>query len=306
MGVADIQKGTGIGPIRVLLYGPEGIGKTTFAAGAPNPVFIGAEDGFGLLDVARFPEPKSWDEVISDVVSLRVENHDYKTLVLDTIDWLEPLCYDYVCKVGGKASIEDFPYGKGYVSALEQWRALVAEIERLRKAKGMNIIALAHAKVSTFANPVGENFNHYTLKCNEKTAGLFREYCDCVLFANLRVEVEKKKAVGAERVIYTSRGAAFEAKNRFDLPEVLPLSWEDFYRPIHSAKTTGQLMREILELAKTAPADVADRAVKYAEQNANKPNVLLQIVNKLKEVVTRQANSQPNTVKEVVKEAVKN
>jgi hypothetical protein len=288
MTLAAVHSGVHVGPLRVLLYGPEGIGKTTFAAGAPAPVFIGAEDGFGLLDVHRFPEPHAWGEVFEALRVLEQEKHAFKTLVLDTVDWLEPLCWAHVCRQGGKLSIEDFGYGKGYVAALEQWRALLGAIERLRRAKGMHIVCLAHAKIATFNNPDGDNYNHYTLKCHEKAAGLLREWCDVVLFANHRVIVDKVdkdkgKAIGVpERVVYTRRGATFEAKNRFNLPASLPLGWEPFARLALNPRTAPQLLAEIRELAARAPADVGKKAIAFAEVNATNVSLLAQAADRLR------------------------
>ncbi len=221
--------------LKILLYGVEGIGKSTFAALAERPIFLGAEKGTKHLDVVRFEQPQSWDDVRAAVRVLTAEAHEFRTLVIDTLDWIEPLVWDFVCARAGKKSIGDFDYGKGYSAAFDEWRTLIADLERLNEAKGMELILLAHACVKPCKNPTVEQFDRYQLKLHERAAGLFKEWADCVLFANYQTFAktdERTRAVrgvstGA-RMIYTSWNAAFDAKNRCNLPEQLPLDYPDF------------------------------------------------------------------------------
>jgi hypothetical protein len=224
-------------PLRVVLYAPEKTGKTTFAARAPSPIFLGTEDGFG--DITPTPpihDPSSWTDALTFLRVLRSEQHDYKTLIIDTVDFLEPLCWEHVCKREGVDSIEKIGggYGKGHLAAQLEWRNLLADLDRLR-AKGMTIILLAHSKTHTFQNPDGEDYSRYTLAMNEKSAGLIKQWADIVLFANFEtfVDIEKgqkkgKGLGGQTRKLYTQRRASFDAGNRFSLPEEMPLAWDEF------------------------------------------------------------------------------
>lgn len=292
MGLASIHKGVSIGPMRALLYGVEGIGKTTFAAGAPRCVFLGAEDGFGLLDVARFPEPRSWADVMEAIRVLETDAHDYQTIALDTLDWLEPMCWAAVCAEGGKATIEDFGYGKGYLAALEKWRLLLAGLERLRRNRKMHVVLLAHAKIHKFSNPEGDDFDRYTLKIHDKAAGLVKEWVDAVMFAQFRVVVDKAKGASKgkgigtpERVMYTVRRASFDAKNRYALPESLPLAWDGFAKLATNPRTAIELMADIRDLAPRVPEDVRTKALAYAESNATDRNRLAEVLTRLRSIV---------------------
>lgn len=233
-------------PLRVLLFGTEGLGKSTFAAGAPDPIFITTEDGTAHLDVARFPEPKSWHHVLEAVDTLTNEEHPYKTLVIDTLDWLEPLVWEDVCsrpddKGRKHKSITGFGYGKGYDAALDLWRVLASRMERMRMVKSMGVVLLAHTEIKTFKNPQGDDFDRYQLKLHKHPSGLFREWCDVVLFGAYETFVDdssgraKGVSTGA-RVIHTQRTAAWDAKNRHDLPETLPLDWTAFAEAVAAHK----------------------------------------------------------------------
>ncbi len=232
--LADVTSGKRQQAYRLLLSGVEGIGKSTFGADAPSPIFLGAEDGTDHLDVKRLPAPRSWADVFRSVALLQAEKHDFKTLVVDTVDWLEPLCWDSVCARDKKKDIEDYGFGKGYTAALDEWRKLLRALEGLR-AKGMHVVLLAHTHLKTFKNPLGDDFDRYELKLNLKAGGLLKEWCDAVLFANYETFTVKsqgaQKAKGVSsgaRYVYTERTAAYDAKNRYGLPAQLALSWAEF------------------------------------------------------------------------------
>lgn len=260
-------------PLRVLLYGVEGVGKSTFGAAAPSPIFLASEDGTATLDVARFPEPQCWSDVLDAIDTLTTEPHDFRTLVIDTLDWLEPLCWAQVVAEGGPKikSIEDFGYGKGYVAALDQWRGLLARLERMRTARGMHVIMLAHSWVKPFKNPEDDDYDRYELKLHAKAGGLLKEWCDAVLFARhdeTTARDEKTKRTrgvsSGARVICTSRTAAYDAKNRHDLPPTMPLSWADFEAAtIARAPASATALRARIEqLLPSAAPDIAARAQK--------------------------------------------
>ena len=241
-------------PLRVLLYGVEGVGKSTFGSDAPSPIFLGAEDGTAHLDVTRFPMPANWTEVLDSVRTLTQDEHGFKTLVIDTVDWIEPLLWDHICKRDGQPNVEAYGYGKGYVAALDEWRSFLASLERLRDLRSMHLVLLAHSWIKPFKNPEGDDFDRYELKLHAKAGGLMKEWCDAVLFANYETFAEKdsktKRVKGVStgaRLIYTGRTAAYDAKNRFSLPDSIPLNWGDFY-----ASVTAHRPADPVELAKAS------------------------------------------------------
>lgn len=236
MTLASVTSGKVTGPYRLLVHGVDGVGKSTFGANAPAPVFLGTEDGTEHLEVARFPSPEGWEDVLDAVRSLTESPSDYRTLVLDSLDWAEPMLWRHVCQRDKVASIEEVGggFGKGYVAALDGWRSLLAALERLQRERGMHVILIAHSLIKVFKNPEGDDFDRYVLKLHDKAAGLVREWCKGVFFANYETFAVKDRAkrirgvsTGA-RLLYTQRTAAFDAKDRYGLPESLPLSWEEF------------------------------------------------------------------------------
>jgi hypothetical protein len=245
MALSNVVKGRIKKPIRALIYGVEGVGKSSFAGAAPAPIFLGVEDGTAQLDVVRFPEPQSWTDAMEAIAELTVGEHAYETLVIDTLDWLEPLCWAHVCHgkkdKAGKAitSIEDFGYGKGYTAALDTWRQLTAALQALVARRRMNVVLIAHSWIKSFKNPAGDDFDRYELKLHPKAGGLMREWCDAVLFAQhetLTYEQDGRVrgiSSGA-RVIYTERCAAWDGKNRYDLPNRLPLDWAAFAEAVEA------------------------------------------------------------------------
>ncbi len=255
MTLAAVQSGRLEKPIRVVCYGVEGIGKSTFAAGAPSPIFLGAEDGTSHLEVARFPEPTCWADALEAVDTLTTQEHPYRTLAIDTLDWLEPLCWAEVCRAGSKPDIESFGYGKGYAAALDLWRTLLARLDRLRAARGMHVVLLGHSWIKGWKNPEGDDYDRYELKLHSRTSGLIKEWCDAVLFAQYETYAVEKDgrtrglSTGA-RVLHTVHRAAWDAKNRYDLPPAIPLSWADFAAGVaaHRPASPEALRAEIEQL----------------------------------------------------------
>lgn len=290
MTLASVVKGKRARPIRALLYGVEGIGKSTFAASAPSPIFIGAEDGTDHLDAVRFPTPGSWNEVFEALRVLATQEHPYQTLAIDTLDWLEPLAWDFICTRDGVENIEAYGYGKGYVAALDEWRRLLAALERLRETKGMHVVLLAHSWIKPFKNPEGDDFDRHELKLHAKAGGLLKEWSDVVLFANYQTFAEKdsrtKRVKGVStgaRLIYTTRSAAFDAKNRYDLPEEMPLDWDEFYGAVqaHRPADPKALAAEIERKAKELGGDGEAKALAYLEQHAGDAAWLAKLNDKL-------------------------
>lgn len=238
---------------KVVVYGPEGIGKTTFAAQFPRPVFIDTEGSTTHMDVARIT-PANWGEIVDAVDYFIAHPRELGTLVIDTIDWAEALAFRAVCAERSLKSIEDVPYGKGYVFAKDKVRALLDKLEVL-KGMGVNIVLTAHCIVKKFEQPdeLG-SYDRYALKLNEKQiAPLVKEWADMMLFVNYRTDVvtspdgkTKKATGGKKRIMYTTHAACWDAKNRFDLPDELPFDFAQIAR-LFTVDT-------IAEVAEAAPA----------------------------------------------------
>jgi hypothetical protein len=253
MTLASVTKGKIAEPITVLVFGVEGVGKSTFGSDAPNPIFLDGERGSSELNVARFPVPETWSDVREALRVLAVEPHEYKTLVIDTLDWLEPLIWKHICARDKQPDIESYGYGKGYSAALDEWRVFLADIERVR-ARGLNIVLLAHSWIRPFKNPLGDDFDRYEMKLNAKAGGLLKEWPKSVLFANYETTAAKdartKRVRGVStgaRILYTTRTAAYDAKNRYGLPDQIPLSWTEFEEAVKAAQpaSVNDLISEI-------------------------------------------------------------
>jgi hypothetical protein len=287
MQLAGIVKGKIQQPPRVLVYGTEGVGKSTFAAGAPSPVFLATEDGTNQLDVARFPRADCWQDALDAVSALEGE-HTYRTFVIDTLDGLEPLCWAAVCKAAGKTSIEDLGYGKGYLAALDLWRVLLARLDGLRKSRGMAIVVLAHSWIRTFRNPEAEDYDRHEMKLHAKTGGLFKEWVDCLMFARYEELVHEKAgrvrgiSTGA-RILHTERTAAWDAKNRYNLPAELPLSWDDFAAAMveQEPATVDALLARIDAMLPLASEDVRTKALAAVAKAVGSAAELARIADKL-------------------------
>jgi hypothetical protein len=233
--LASLNRASAPKPPRILIHGVHGVGKTTFAAGACDPVFILTEDGLGTLDVPHFPLARTFDEVMQALASLYTEDHVFRTLVVDSADWLEPLIHIKVCQDQGCSSIEDLGYGKGYVHALDYWRQYLEGVNALRDHRGMAIVQIAHTDIKRFDSPESEPYDRYVIKLHSKASALLQEHSDIVLFANYRISTVKSdvgfnkkvtRALGSgERLLHTAERPAYLAKNRYALPDTLPMSW---------------------------------------------------------------------------------
>jgi AAA domain-containing protein len=242
--------------IWALIYGTDGIGKSTWASHAPNPIFVGAEKGTEQLDVARFAQTESINELFAQLRTLQTEKHDFQTVVLDSLDWIEPLIWKAVCDEGKVENIEQFGggYGKGYIRALDLWRTLIKELAVLNQS--MHVLLIGHAQIKSFQDPeLPTAYDRYQLKINDKAAALVREAADAVLFARFETELVRSQGAKAKvrgegkRIMYTESRPGFDAKNRFNLPFVMPLDWKIFGEAIRAfyglnGKSDGTTKRE--------------------------------------------------------------
>lgn len=251
MSLEAIKRGPVASPHRVVIYGAEGVGKTTFAASAPSPIMLGTEDGSGELDVARFPRPERWSDMLDAVRELTEAKHSFETLVLDSLDWAEPLLWAHVCEAAKQPSIEAFGYGRGYVEALQEARRFLGALETMQAKRGLGVVIIAHAHLKKYANPSGEDWDRWTMKVNEKLGGSVREWADTVLFASweqyaTQIDGRTKGVSTGRRVLHTTKAAAYEAKNRFALPEVIELSWGSFAKSVDRNRKAPAEIRSLL------------------------------------------------------------
>jgi len=222
-----------------MLYGVEGIGKTTFASQAPNPIFICTEDGLGSLQVDHFPLATQASDVLDAISALVSENHTFGSVVLDSVDWLDNLIWQ---DVEAKHDAKDLAYGKGAMIVADRWREVLAGLNALRNDKGMVVILLAHCQIKRFDSPEVEPYDRYQPKLQERSNAILREWVDAVLFANYKTIVRKddlgfnktnnRGISTGERLLFTSEKPAYMAKNRYSLPESLPMSWDAFAQAI--------------------------------------------------------------------------
>jgi len=215
---------------KVVIYGPEGIGKSTLASKFPRAVFIDCEGSTKALDVARYPAPLTWEEITA-YINDAVVNHTCDTLVIDTADWCETFCAKYTCEKLNIKNIEDMGYGKGYTYLTQNFAELLKQCDVLI-ANGINVVFTAHAIMRKIEQPdeMGA-YDHYEMKLSKRTAPLLKEWADMVLFCNYKTNIitdsktNSKKATGGTRVMYTTHHPCWDAKNRYGLPEMMDMDF---------------------------------------------------------------------------------
>lgn len=229
----NIVRGKLEGAVKLLIYGHEGIGKSTLASQFPDPLYIDTEGSTRHMDVARTETPSSWTMMMEQVKYICDNPSVCKTLVIDTMDWAEQLCSDHICATKKLSGIEDIGYGKGYVYLAEEFGHLLNQLEEVVR-KGINVIVIAHAMMRKFEQPdeMGA-YDRWELKMQKKDAALVKEWSDGIFFMSYKtmsVATDKKgkkfKPQGGQRVIYTSHHPCWDAKNRFGMPDELPMSYD--------------------------------------------------------------------------------
>lgn len=291
---------------KTVIYGPEGIGKSTFAAQFPDPLFIDTEGSTKDMDVARFERASSWT-MLMEQVRYVIKNPDIcKTLVIDTIDWAEHMCVADLCAKNGKKGIEDFGYGNGYVYVKEEFGRFLNLLEDAVE-RGIHIVLTAHAQLRKFEQPdeMGA-YDRWELKLGKKTASqtspLVKEWADMVLFANYKTMVYnvdgqgaqkgKNKAQGGKRVMYTSHHACWDAKNRYGLPDEMDFS----YPGIAFIFEQGLKTESSARLNKTERAEPMEPSEKVLEKQSP------QAINN--EKIEAAAEQQPSAEKEIREDSI--
>ena len=264
-----INRGRRSAPVRGVIYGPEGIGKSTLASHFPSPLFLDVEDGTAQLDVARVACP-TWDALLAAVKTLATNPHGAQTIVIDSADWAEKALIEHTLKHAGKSSIEDFGYGKGYTILAECWTRFLTECDKLT-ASGLHVVFTAHSAVKRMSPPdQTDGYDRYELKLSKQVAQVLKEWSDLLLFCNFKVLVVEgtdgkvKAQGGRERVMYATHSAAWDAKNRYGLPDELPMEYDQIETlfggvtpkaPAQPAEplefATAEQVEKLAELAKT-------------------------------------------------------
>lgn len=233
-------------PPRILLYGYEGIGKSTFGANAEKPIFIQTEDGLRQLSVPKFPLSKSYQDVMDSIYSLVTEEHNFKTLVIDSLSKLEKFIWDDVCKEFKVKNIEkaDGGYGKGYKHALDRWNDFLDLLDRANTEKNMTILLIAHVGTQEVKDPENLTFDRTAPRVHKLAEGAISQWCDCVFFAYKEIVVRETEEgfsskrgmaldMGDNRIMRTTSSAAVIAKNRYNLPKFLPLDYQTMMEEIN-------------------------------------------------------------------------
>lgn len=269
-----ITKGKRARAQKVVIYGTEGIGKSSLASQFPEPLFIDTEGSTDNMDVARLDKPTSWIMLNNQIAFIKANPTVCKTLVIDTIDWAESLCVDNLCAMHGKKGIEDFGYGNGYVYAKEEMGRFLNKLQDLIEI-GINVVLTAHAQIRKFELPdeMG-SYDKYELKLGKKTssqtAPLVKEWADLLLFCNYKTYLisqeksTKKKAQGNQRVMYTEHNPAWDAKNRHGLPSELPL---DYASIAHIFKT--EVKEEVKKTVQTEFKDEKKEQLQFEQPKYN-------------------------------------
>ncbi len=216
-------------PPRILIHADHGIGKSSLAAAAPSPIFVQLEDGLENIDTQAFPLCSSFDDMLEQLTWLYREKHEFKTLVLDSLDWAEMLIAQHVCKEGNKKSISDFSYGAGYQAVLENFNRVIKAVSAIRESRGMAVIAICHSQIKTYANPMGADYDRHCLKLRDKNAELWMEWCDLIGFMHFSVFTSTSKTGfggettkaygGTDRVLSCAPNAAYVSKNRYGITQ---------------------------------------------------------------------------------------
>lgn len=247
MTLSNVTKGGERLPARILLYGTDGIGKSTFASQAPDPIFIPTEDGATRIDVPQFPLCESWDDVLACLRTLCREKHQFRTLVLDSVDWAQSLAVEAIVKREYDGDMQAFDsYGRGYKLLMQEWQRLLSAMDFTRRKAHMEVVLIAHGVVRTFKNPAGDDYDRYQSNLVDTPSTSIwartKEWADIVMFANYEVIVRKDSAksakgkatlrqgAGGSRILHTSPSAAWDAKVRagWELPDKLPLNQAEF------------------------------------------------------------------------------
>lgn len=264
---------------KVVVYGPEGIGKSTFASKFPNPVFIDTEGSTSSMDVARLPRPTSWEMLLQEIDYIKNNPTVCGTLVIDTVDWAEQLCIEFICNKHQKDGIESFGYGNGYVYTKEEFGRFLNRLEDVIEA-GVHVVLTAHAQMRKFEQPdeMGA-YDRYELKLGKKTssqtAPLVKEWSDMLLFANYKTysiavddKGKKHKAQGGKRVMYTSHHPCWDAKNRYGLDEEISFDYAEIAHILEEGQEQQNVPQQAESKVPEIKQEIPEASIPQKEETA--------------------------------------
>lgn len=290
----NITRGRIKSAIKVGIYGPEGVGKTTLAAMFPGAVFVDTEGSTKHMDVARFDPPQDLNDVLEQISWVLGNPDKVGTLIIDTVDWLEKLIFNSVCSEKKIQNIEDIGYGKGYVYAKQKMQQILEVLDAI-VSRGVHVVLVCHSMIRKFEQPdeMG-SYDRYMLKLNEKNiAPIVKEWLDMLLFCNYKTDVvtaadgkTKKARGGQKRIMYANHSACWDAKNRFGLPDEMPMEYEQIAElfgeaaPVEAQEAEvpkSEVKTEPVEVKHDAPATVTTAsalpaAKKPAKKMPEKPS----------------------------------
>jgi hypothetical protein len=288
-----ITKGIRVRPKRIVLYGVESIGKSTFASQMPNPLVLDTEDGTNNIEVSR-TDIENYLELEGAMHKLARDSMGFQTIVIDTIDKAERQMIDHMLRKDQKRSIEDYGFGKGYAMAGEAMGRFLAVCDTLID-RGLNVVLVGHSKVARTNPPdLDEGYDRYELKLTKQSGPLVKEWADCILFANYKTRLVEgddgrtRARGGKERVLHTERTAAWDAKNRFGLPSELPMTAEalaPLFAGIEPAPAVQLSWGERVKFATTADdllriADDANKAVTAGDLTESQRDKLTEAIDR--------------------------
>ena len=267
---------------KVVIYGPEGIGKSTFALSFPEPIVIDVEGSTANFEAKRFEKPNSWTMLMSQI-QYAIDNKPCKTLIIDTVDYVEQhLTKPHIVATiptgkGGRAkTIEDYGYGSGYVHLADAWGKMLNKLQEVIDV-GINVVLCGHAQMRKFEQPdeMGA-YDRWELKLEKRDSALTKEWADMVLFANYKTMVvatdTKKKATGGKRTMYTTHHPAWDAKNRHNLPEELDLDYISIQDVIENRTVEEEVHAEVNEVAEKFNEIPAGKQEEVSKVTAEKTN----------------------------------
>jgi hypothetical protein len=243
--LSSITRGKRLRAPKIVIYGPPKIGKSTFAATAPDAIGILTEEGLDNIDVAAFPLAKSFEDVHAAINTLRTEKHEFQTVFLDSLDWMEPLILAKVCRENNVDNIEKIGYGKGYIMADDMWRKTFEALDNLRNERNMTVVCIAHEQINKVRNPtLSEDYDAYSLKLNKRAVAIISEWADVIGFCAHEVMTrqvdsgfnnkETKAITTGQRKLHVNPHPAYVAGNRYGMADS-PLNWPAFQANLTAA-----------------------------------------------------------------------